>query len=430
MELEEARPLPLRAMLALNTLWFGFSFQTAALLPVVVPAQILLLVAPGEVGSAGQAAYLGWLGAAGALVALAVQPLVGQLSDRLDSRWGRRRPWIVAGVALAVVGMASLAGTADPLRFGAAFLLLQIGQNAAIAAYQAMLPDTVPAGQRGAASGFLGVMQILGNAASLGLALLLLGGVVAGSRSAIQSGSLRYLAITSAALVVCCGVTLLGPREPSASAPDPGKRPRGLGRYRNYAWVFAARALVMMGLTLFLTFIEYYFARVAHVTNFVQATAIVSLVALGVAVLGAVGLGLLSDRTRRVPLAFAATLLMAVAALLFLVPGGAAVLWLLGAVFGLGYGAYMSVDWALAVDSLPTAGAVGRDLGFWSLASTLPGLAAPALGGGVISLFAATGATESGYRAVFVVAMVFFLAGAVAVLGIRERRVSTVGDRR
>jgi MFS family permease len=189
---------------------------------------------------------------------------------------------------------------------------------------------------------------------------------------------------------------------------------------RNYRWVFVARFLVIMGLTLFLTFIEYYFAQVVRAPDFVQATAAVALVALLVAVVGAVALGLLSDRTRRVPLAFAATLVMALAAVLFLVGGAAIPLWWLGATFGLGYGAYWSVDWALAVDSLPSLGAAGRDLGLWSLASTLPGVAAPALGAALIGAGAAFGHTAAGYQAVFVAAGVSFLLGAVAVLGIRE----------
>jgi MFS family permease len=232
-----------------------------------------------------------------------------------------------------------------------------------------------------------------------------------------------------AALASGCAVTVSGVAEQSSvdTPPVPRRGLRaGIGawaepwRMRNYRWVFVARFLVITGLTLFLTFIEYYFAQVVRTPDFVQATAAVALVALLVAVVGAVTLGFLSDRTRRVPLAFAATLVMALAAALFLVGGGTIPLWWLGAVFGLGYGAYWSVDWALAVDSLPSAGAAGRDLGLWSLASTLPGVAAPALGAALIGAGAAVGHTAAGYQAVFVAACVSFLLGAVAVLGIRE----------
>jgi Na+/melibiose symporter-like transporter len=415
--------------LVLNLLWFGLNFQTAALLPVVVPTQILLIVAPGTAGSAPQAGYLGWLAAGAAVVALVLQPLVGSLSDRTRSRWGRRRPHVVWGTGVALVGAAGLVWAGGPWTYALAFLVLQAGSNAATAAYQALLPDLVPRSQRGSASGFLGLMTILGNAGSLGLAAVLLASAGTGHPAAIRSGAAAFYAITALALAVCCAVTASGVAERTSEdlTPVPRRSLRATmagwtqpWRMRNYRWVFVARFLVITGLTLFLTFIEYYFAQVARTPDFVQATAAVALVALLVAVAGAVALGFLSDRTRRVPLAFCATLVMALAAVLFLVGGAAIPLWWLGATFGLGYGAYWSVDWALAVDSLPALGSAGRDLGLWSLASTLPGVAAPALGAGLIGAGAALGHTAAGYQAVFVAAGVSFVLGAVAVLGIRE----------
>src|SRR4029077_11618827 len=97
-------------------------------------------------------------------------------------------------------------------------------------------------------------------------------------------------------------------------------------------------------------------------------------------------------------------------------------LWPLAVLFGLGYGAYMSVDWALAVDALPSRLSAGRDLGIWSLASTVPGIAAPALGGAVVAAFAAAGNTGAGYQAVFGLAAGLFAAGTVSVLRVPEPR--------
>src|SRR3972149_5595999 len=41
----------------------------------------------------------------GALVALVTPPIVGACSDRCASRWGRRRPYMAAGVAVNPLGL-------------------------------------------------------------------------------------------------------------------------------------------------------------------------------------------------------------------------------------------------------------------------------------------------------------------------------------
>ncbi len=429
-----------RRLALLNVLWFATNFQTAALLPVVVPAQILLFVAPGTVGSAEQASYLGWLGAAAALVSIAVQPTVGMLSDRTASPLGRRRPHVAWGTVVQVAGSAGLIWANDPWTFALSLLVLQVGNNAAQAAYQGLFADLVPARQRGAASGFFGLMTILGNAASFGLALALLGSATAAHPRALTRGAAAYYLVTLLTLAATCGLLTATVREPLA--PPPAAESGGVRallarwtepwRHRNYAWVFIARFSFIVGLTLFLTFIEYYFARVAHVSSYVQATAAVALIALLVAVASSIGLGVLSDRLRRVPLAFTATLVMTGAALLFLVAGGSVPLWWLGGLFGLGYGGYFSVDWALAVDSLPSIRTAGRDLGLWNLSGAVGGMIAPALGGGIVGVAAAAGHTETGYQVVFAAAALAFLAAAAAVLGVREDRASgpagTAGD--
>ena len=52
-----------------------------------------------------------WL--AGPLSGLVVQPLVGAFSDRSESRWGRRRPIILAGAVLACCSLLVLGFTKE-----------------------------------------------------------------------------------------------------------------------------------------------------------------------------------------------------------------------------------------------------------------------------------------------------------------------------
>src|SRR5579871_2208954 len=119
-----------RDLALLNLLWFGLNFQTAALAPIVVPLQTLALVSPGLLASAQQAEFVGVLGALGSVAALLVQPLTGALSDRTG-----RRPHIAWGTGLAMAGGLAAGSAAGPVAFAAGFLALQVGSNAATAAF-------------------------------------------------------------------------------------------------------------------------------------------------------------------------------------------------------------------------------------------------------------------------------------------------------
>ncbi len=144
------------------------------------------------------------------------------------------------------------------------------------------------------------------------------------------------------------------------------------------------------------------------------------------ALLGGVGsafiLGILSDRVRRTPVVCVATICMGMAALAFVVIPTNFPLWPLGILFGLGYGAYTSVDWALSIDALPSLEEAGKDMGIWNASATLPVVIAPLLGSAIIGIAQGYGQEILGYRLVFAAATLFLLIAAVFVLFVRERR--------
>lgn len=433
--------LSVRKQLTLSVLWFSLNFVSAALVPIVLPVQIALFVAPGVIGSAQQAAALGWLSTLGAIISLLIPPLVGTMSDRTRGPLGRRRPYVAIGALLLVFSATVLAAPRDVVVLLAGLILYQLGSNVCTTGYQGLIPDLVPETQRGEASGYMGIMTIAGNAASIGLAAVLLSHVANSvtSSDAIVHGSRLYYLITGVVLAAGAGVTLIGIHEsplPPLDPPPPIRQTeRQLWRHalrrvaagwleplqhRDYRWVFLTRCSVMLGLSLFMTFIEYYLANVAHVTNFVAETAAVAVLALLGAACSAFTLGMFSDRVGRVALVCFASACMSLAALSFMVLPVTFPLWPLGLLFGVGYGAYTSVDWALAVDVLPSANSIGKDMGIWTIATTLPAILAPGLGGIAISLASVAGSTASGYRAVFALAAAFLVAGAVFILMVRE----------
>ncbi len=440
-----------RELLGLSLPWFGLNFQFAALLPVVIPAQILLFVAPGSAGNAQQALFLGAMAALGAVTALILQPTIGALSDRTRTRFGRRRPFMLVGAAGLLVGLALLAlSHALALFIGGLFIVL-IANTISSTASQGLVPDCVPMHQRGTASGFVGLMTLLGTVGSLAVASVLLGQSTSGgaATSGIARGAALFYIVAAGVLALFATIPLLlikentwahriglhGAQHPSESehTDESGAATEASGsrwtallhpwRQANFRWVFLTRAFVMLGLALFMTYIEYYFARVAHIANFVQATAVIAILSLAGAVASTLLVGMLSDRIgRRAPIVAVASAFMAAAALIFVVAPGQIPLWPLGLLFGLGYGAYMSVDVALAVDTLPSRHAAGRDLGIWSMASTLPAVVAPVLGSAVIVLASNIGQMAIGYRGVFGLATVFLVLGAALVLKVRENR--------
>src|SRR2546429_8202522 len=121
---------------AINAFWFGGGAHWQPIYIALIPVGATLI--------AGRDADLliGRVTAAGGVFALLTPILVGRLSDRTVTRWGRRRPWMVAGTVLNIIGLGLLALSASQLTFIAAYLLVQLSNNAA----GVRLPRVTPPG--------------------------------------------------------------------------------------------------------------------------------------------------------------------------------------------------------------------------------------------------------------------------------------------
>ncbi|HKW71147.1 MAG TPA: MFS transporter [Candidatus Dormibacteraeota bacterium] len=403
---------------ALSAFWFGSNFLWIPLTTILLQSQVDQVVPQRNLQNTGIGVALG----VGGFLAMTVPPIVGAWSDRLHSRFGRRRPIMVAGTLLTFPGLLILmfAGSYPLVLVG--YAIIQFFFNAAGAAYAGIIPDVVPAQEVGKASGFLATMTQLGIGTGLGVTSL------------IGHNSIVYPVLGIVALLSLVPTVWAARGEGETPVPPHPERPLGETvreflrplHEGDFAWVIFTRLMISSGITAVLYFLLNFFRDVVLQTG-KGAESFTSnwlLVVVAVAIpFGFFG-GQLSDRLhRRKIFVYLAGALQAFVAVIFiaLYPNAIPLVFALGVAYGVGYGLYFAVDWALAVDTLPDPKASAKDMGLFHIALTLPQAIIPFFGGPLIDALNGPHGI-GGYRVVFSSAVVFLFLGTVFVSRIRSVR--------
>ena len=140
-------------------------------------------------------ASLPLLSLAGPVTGLLVQPLIGAMSDRTDSRWGRRTPYFMIGALLCSLGL--LVMPFSPALWFAAGLLwiLDAANNVTMEPYRAYVSDRLDKRQHSIGfltqSAFTGLAQTL---AYLSPSLLFWWGM---DKDAVNAHNIPYVTITA-----------------------------------------------------------------------------------------------------------------------------------------------------------------------------------------------------------------------------------------
>lgn len=399
----------------LSAFWFGTAFHWLVLLLILMPANVVQFV--GETHKGG---YLGLLTAIGAVIALLLPPLVGARSDRT----GKRIPYIRLGVGVNLAGLAVmalavtfLAGMSGFWVYVLGFLLVQFGNNYATAPYSALIPQLVPVEQRGKYSGVMAMLQAGGQ---------LFGAVAAFAVSLLHLPVLVSFLLVGVFLLVPALITMRGvpehtlaPRAESAAPPAPALSIGQLFAYQPFLWVFLTRVLFSLGQYSVQPFLQYYNKDVLHQANAGNATSIMLACIIVGSICSALIGGRISDRTGRKPVIYVAGATMATAAIFLLFAPSFTVALVLAVVFGLGFGAFTSVDWALGSDAMPSESSFARDMGIWHVAFVAPQMTS-APQGALLDWGNARGG-NFGYTLVFGIAAVFFLLGVLFVRKVPEK---------
>lgn len=348
-----------------------------------------------------------WLNAATALASLVSNLVVGNLSDRTRSRFGRRTPWIIAGGVIGGVTLFLVGVFTNAWVIGIMYCLCMVGLNMMIAPVIASMSDRVPENMRATMSAFMSMGTTIGNSL----------GVIVGTRFlTMQIPGFVIAGILMGIAGIC--TCLVWPQEKSAADLPPVKGGlKDLARSfilptkgaRDFWLAFAGRTLLIFSYYMVCNFqlyiLEDYIGLEKKVAG--DQLAWMSVLVMIFGLIGSLGSGFISDRfgRRKTPV-IVASLLMAIGFLLPWIMHNTVSMYLFAVFAGFGYAVYGAVDQALNIDVLPDKEKSGKDLGILNMATTLGQMIGPVVTGILIkSVF--------GYGLVFPVAILFAILACV-----------------
>jgi MFS family permease len=353
--------------------WLGVQAVWGALLGISLQARTI------ELSHENPLIAYGRLATAGALAAAITQVLVGVWSDRRRQHGSRRIEFYLFGAIAGALTIAWFYDAPTFLELSAAFVALQVALNIAIGPYQAVIPDVVARTRVGLASAWMAALQSAGNAIGA-----LAASFIANARA--LSGALAALVLGTCA-VTCAHLRALEFPPPPEPAPVRVTRP--------FVDLFISRALVYIGFYTLLGYLLFYVRAVLAPASLSSAREETGILIVGFTIVGAIGAALTARPTDRLDKRLVATLggsaFIAGLGVFIGTHGwiGAALATLLA---GLGWGAFLVADWAIACRVLPP-GAMATAMGLWNVAIVLAQIVAPAFTTAVLQHFGlATGA--------------------------------------
>jgi MFS family permease len=402
--------------LATLAMWAGL----LAAAQILLPAQLAALDPDRQVW------HLGLITALGAGAAIVSSPVAGSLSDRTASRFGRRRPWVLASALVCSAALFALPLQTTVAGVGVCWVLVHGAANAMCAALCAAIPDRVPVARRGLVSGIAGLAMPVG----LVVGTVLVSAIPTWAGYALMGGltltlALPYVLLEEPAPLRSPGLggPPDGPASPVSGARAPRRSPKVFladlyvspRRHPDFAWTLSGRFFAQLSISLATLYLLYFLRDEVRVDDPAGGVAVLSLLYTAGVVAASVTAGRRSDRTgRRKPFVIVASLLMAGAltcmALLPLWPAALAS----AAVLGAGHGVYLAIDQALVTEVLPLERDRAKDLGLINAAGSGAVAVAPLVAAGTLLL--------GGFSALFTAGAGLAVAGGLAIQPVRSVR--------
>lgn len=292
--------------------------------------------------------------------------------------------------------------------------------------YNALIADKSHYSQRGFNSGVMGCMILLGNVsgAAVGIGLSEMGVLGAyGTAIAVVMVSVCVTVFTTTEKPGKQNLEPIGCVQIFCGFWEPFKE-------HDFRWVFFTRFLMQQGVSTVTGFLEYWLSDMIELPdcwNAGRGVAIMLLPMLFAAAISSIIFGILSDRfNRRKPIVIVAAFIMCVCiSTLTYIKGPSAyyIAVIVAFFFGIGFGSFQSVDFALVMDILPEEKDKAKDIAVWHLALILPNALATPVGGLILDYFESVNCRIGlGYIILFVVTTVYFLLSGIFVTRIRQAK--------
>jgi len=389
--------------------------ESGALTPTADQLEQLNLLAQLN---AARASSLSLVTSAGVLLAMIMQPIIGTLSDRTRTKWGRRAPFVAAGALAGAAVMCLMPIASNIAVLVIVWSLVQLSGNLAQGPLIATVADRVPENR-------LATVSAIGGLVVYGAAIV--GAVLAGILFNLI-GLASYYPFAIALVLLVIPFLLLARDHSSLGLEVPRLRLGSLFtsfaaalRDHDYRWAWASKVLLWAGLGISGTYgiymLQSYIRPALTVAQAAQTAPLLQVAALPGTLVAMAIVGRLSDRLRRrKPFIIVAAALVAVG---FLVPWlwpSLPAMFVQAALSGIGLGSFLVVDQALFIDLLPDPTAAGRDLGMSALGQNLGQAAGPIFAGLIVIISAGE------YGPVWPAGFVIVLLAALFVLPIRRVR--------
>ncbi|MEW1840440.1 MFS transporter [Nonomuraea angiospora] len=375
----------------------------------VVPLSFSLAVRIDELAP-GHEEVLGYVTGTSQTIYLVLSPLLGVWSDRTRSRLGRRRPFLLAGLVLGLAALVGIALAPSLLLVGAGWIFAMLGWATASQAILNVQADRIPEAQRGKIGGLTGLTGQIAPIVGIGIT------------TAVTGDTFLVFVLPGVVGAVLLGVFLVVGKEDDTRgavhttpvsvrtlASSYVFNPR---KYPDFGWNWLGRLLFFMGLYFNTTFTTFFYAQRLDlpVREVAGAAAVIGILGVAAAALGAIGGGFLSDKLRRRKLfALVGALFFVAGALVEAFAYSFPVLMIGSVLMQLAIAFFSAVDQAIVLAVLPSRQEAGRYMAVVSFAHKLPSAVAPLIAPFVIGIGASGG--DKNYTLLYLTGAVLALIG-------------------